>query len=124
MANGWVGGAPLLRVPTAQALPADLAATADSEKVAPGTSGVCTAVHERPFQCSSPLTPSTAQALLVDVTATLVSPSDAAGFAALGVDTRAHRRPFQCRARVCDWPPFEVLPTAHAFDAELAATAN
>src|SRR5215472_9684422 len=125
MAYGWLGGLPLLRTPTDQALPARVEATAfRTVLIAPGGWGVSTTVQVWPSQCRIPLTPSTAQALEAEGTATLRRLSAEPGLAGLGVATRAHLLPFQCRARVWDRPPLEVLPTAHAFVAELASTAS
>src|SRR5215469_9435587 len=125
MAYGLVGGLPSLRTPTAQALPARMEATAfRTVLIAPGGWGVATAVQLWPSQCRIPLTPSTAQALEAEGTATLRRLSAEPGLAGLGVAIPAHLVPFQCRARVWDRPPVEVLPTAHAFVAELASTAN
>src|SRR6516225_704053 len=111
MAYGWLGGLPLLRTPAAQALPADVEATPARAVVAPGGWGVVTAVQVLPSQCTIPLTPSTAQALEAEGTATLRRLSPAAGLGGLGVITRVHLVPFQCRARAWDRPPVEVSPT-------------
>jgi hypothetical protein len=103
--------------PTAQALRAEVAATAASElNLAEDGLGLDTRFHAAPFQCTIKVLPllvePTAQAFLAEVAATPERPPT-------GLVTRRHAVPFQCTIRALP-PPVE--PTAHALRAEIAAT--
>ena len=106
--------------PTAQALPADVAATPD--RLLPAGAGLGTCFHALPFQAmisvlgllvEQPLQP-TAQALLAEAAAT----PDRRLPAGAGLGTRFHAEPFQRRISAL----LPVEPTAQALLAEVAAT--
>src|SRR5437773_1708165 len=107
MARAWPTMV-VLNLPTAQALVAEVAATADREVMVPGL-GADTCFQAVPFQrrirpWSPRLVPNlpTAQALLAEVAVTPVRLLKVAG---LGLGTCAHVVPFQCRISVLLPPP-------------------
>src|SRR6516225_2486868 len=120
--------------PTAQALRAEVAATAAS-LLSSGRRGLATCFHAVPFQCTimvwvvPPVGPKqwlaqpTAQALRAEVAAT---PLSAPILASAGLGIRVQAVPFQCRITVCglteERKQKAVQPTAQALRAEVAAT--
>ena len=104
MARAWPTTV-VLNLPTAQALPAEVAATPDRRLLLPPGLGLATFAHLEPFQrrmrvVSSVLVAEkpTAQALLVEVA---VTPLRRVLFPACagGLGTCIHVVPFQCRMR-------------------------
>src|SRR5690348_12038140 len=127
-ARAWDGPVPV-KLPTAQALLVEVAATANRSLVEPGA-GLGTRAHLVPFQCrirvrwAVPVAERpTAQALLAEVAATPVRELAVAVPPWLGLGTCAHVLPFQRKVRVRSAVPLSVKPTAHALEVEVAPTA-
>ena len=119
---------PLL--PTAQALRAEVAATASRAEVLVGL-GLATCAQLVPFQCrisvrsEGPLANSpTAQALPAEVAATPNSWLSLPEGPGLGLCIADQERPFQRRIKVRDPGPSMRLPTAQALLPDVADTAN
>src|SRR5690348_3577353 len=128
MARACEGPVPV-KLPTAQALLAEVAATASRSLVEPGA-GLGTRVHLVPFQyrirvlwvvpvAERP----TAQALLAEVATTPVRELAVVAPPWLGLGTCAHVAPFQRKVRVRSTVPLSVKPTAQAFEVDVAPTA-
>jgi DNA-binding CsgD family transcriptional regulator len=115
----------VLKSPTAQAFPADVAASPVTFTSVNGPAGLGLAarVHFRPFQCSIKVVPPsvspTAQASRAEVAVTAFSLLPPAG---AGLGTLAHFLPFQCTISVVGVPPLKYDPTAQALVAETTAT--
>jgi hypothetical protein len=115
--------------PTAHGLTVGVACTPKRALLAPGLFGLFIIDHLWPFQCISMAVPSkiekkfwaapTIHALVGDVTVTDSSELMSFFGSRFGVGTRFQVWPFQCRASE---RPLESVPTAQAFDGELALT--
>ena len=115
---------PVKKLPTAQALPAEVAVTASSRLSVPGA-GLATWDHFVPFQRSTSVVEElaseawpTAQALVADTASTPLRPS-LVPVPGLGLGTRTQAAPVQCRISVLS----SAWPTAQTLLAENALTA-
>src|ERR1051326_7092760 len=138
MASVW-SVVPSLKIPTAQMLPAELEATANSSALIPGP-GLGTRVQWEPSQCRIKVSSlvmalafllgplgvvlPTAHVSLAEVPATPTRPLEAPDPPGSGVVARVQVLPFQCRARVWSTRPATETPTAQVSVLDVPLTAK
>src|SRR6185437_16292554 len=130
MARAWPSS-PSLKLPTAQALPAVEAATANRVlPLGPGL-GLRTRCHAEPVQRSIRVSPAEPAPVKPPTASTVPAESAARPVRKLSMPTpppgareRVQVLPFQCRISVLLVPPLTVAPAAQAFVTDVAATAN